>query len=370
VEECHSTSRTTAHHPQYTDELALRAIYQYNLAQAVPLEGNGATFVEIAAKSGLRADLVERFLRQAMANHIFTEAAGTPGLVQHTAASRLLATNSDARDAVGLLACELAPAAMRALDALERWPGSGEPGETGFALANDAPGTPLFAFLAQRPERARRFGAGMRYFGRGQGWDLGHLIRGYGWARLDREGAVFVDVGGGLGTVAQAVARATASLRCVVQDLPGTVEQGRAALPGELQGRVKFETHDFFSPQPIVGADVYFFRWILHNWSDKYAIEILRQLVPALKKGARVVVYEFVLKEGPETRWLEKQPRYGIPFAVPMDCMLRSRAGTSICACWLNSTLPSDQLELGKNCSAKPIPICSFIKLRSRQVAL
>jgi chemotaxis methyl-accepting protein methylase len=71
------------------------------------------------------------------------------------------------------------------------------------------------------------------------------------------------------------------------------VEEGKALVPKDMADRVTFMEHDFFTEQPVKGADVYFLRWILHNWSDKYCIEILRNLAPALKKGARVVVNEF-----------------------------------------------------------------------------
>lgn len=51
---------------------------------------------------------------------------------------------------------------------------------------------------------------------------------------------------------------------------------------------------DFFTPQPVT-ADVYYLRWILHNWPDKYCVEILRNLRPALKPGAMIVIHEQVL---------------------------------------------------------------------------
>ena len=38
-------------------------------------------------------------------------------------------------------------------------------------------------------------------------------------------------------------------------------------------------------------------RSILHDWADKYAVRILQALVPALKRGARVLVHELVLPE-------------------------------------------------------------------------
>ncbi len=106
--------------------------------------------------------------------------------------------------------------------------------------------------------------------------------------------------------MAQFLAKSTNDLKIVVQDLPGTVEQGRKFLPFKFKERIQFVGKDFFSEQPIEGADVYFLRWILHNWSDKYAIRILQALVPAMKDGAKVLVYEAVLSDKPETRWTEK----------------------------------------------------------------
>jgi len=44
-------------------------------------------------------------------------------------------------------------------------------------------------------------------------------------------------------------------------------------------------------------ADVYFFRWILHDWSDDRASLILRNLIPALKPGANIVLKEMIMPE-------------------------------------------------------------------------
>ena len=51
-------------------------------------------------------------------------------------------------------------------------------------------------------------------------------------------------------------------------------------------------TQDFFTLQPIKDADVYFFRAIFHDWPDKYCIQILQNLIPALKTGARVIIQD------------------------------------------------------------------------------
>lgn len=48
--------------------------------------------------------------------------------------------------------------------------------------------------------------------------------------------------------------------------------------------------HDFFQKQSVKGAGVYLICNVLHDWSDKYAANILSNLIPALKKGSKVLV--------------------------------------------------------------------------------
>lgn len=241
-----------------------------------------------------------------MTNLLFTESPA--GHVKHTAMSRLLVTDSDLHDTLGLTAFDLAPLRLRTLEAIATYPDSQEPSETAFSLENQK-GASMFSYLSEHPDREKRFGNAMRYYSRVEEWSLKHLIRTYPWAKVDRPGATFVDIGGGQGTVSHELVSSTEHLQFIVQDLPGVVEEGRAKLRTEHQNRVSFMAHDFFKEQPVKHADIYFFRWILHDWSDKYCIRILRQLVPAMKEGAKVIVYEAVLLNGPETRWTEKQSR-------------------------------------------------------------
>lgn len=147
---------------QFTDEMTLRAIYDFRLAHHVPFEGS-ATFNQVSKASGLNPALTERLIRHAMASHIFTEAPGQPGHVVHTATSRLLATNADAMDAIGMLTEDLSPACSRHSEAVRQWgidecSGNGDPQHAASALIHD--GATMFEFLANNPDRGRRFGAG------------------------------------------------------------------------------------------------------------------------------------------------------------------------------------------------------------------
>ncbi|WP_368734299.1 methyltransferase [Erythrobacter sp. YJ-T3-07] len=73
---------------------------------------------------------------------------------------------------------------------------------------------------------------------------------------------------------------------------------GGLVVPENLKGRLRFGAYDFFREQDVVvGADVYLFRNCFHNWSANYAVRMLRNQIPALKKGARVFVNEACMPE-------------------------------------------------------------------------
>jgi hypothetical protein len=129
----------------------------------------------------------------------------------------------------------------------------------------------------------------MSFFTTGEGYSLDHLTDGYPWGAIS-PGTV-VDVGGSHGDAAFSLARHYPQLEFIVQELPEVV----ASCQQNKDLNVVFMKHDFFEEQPIKGAEVYLFRWILHNWPDKYCINILRALIPALKRGARVLIMEMVM---------------------------------------------------------------------------
>ncbi|RYO00933.1 hypothetical protein AA0121_g13321 [Alternaria tenuissima] len=262
----------------------------------------GTSFASIAAQTSLSENHVTRILRHAMTRHIFREPA--PGFVAHTAASALLSRDSVTRDVVGLITDEMWPAGLKVPEALARWPNSQEPEETGFSMANaqgpEEQKKSMWSVFEEDAERARRFGVCMSVENSAMPFPL---------EELEWQGLV-VDIGGGVGFNAFNLAEKHQNARFIVEDLSKTVQQGRLLLPKQLKDRVDFMEHDFFSPQPVKDADIYFFRRIFHDWSDKHAVEIIRSLIPALKPGARVRVNELLVpKPGELPREIEKMAR-------------------------------------------------------------
>lgn len=275
-----------------TDLVGMQGITRFGLAHAIPVGGE-ATFAELAAKAQIGETHMRRLLRLAISQHVFKEVR--PGVVGHTAASRLLAEDELLYQWMGFKTEEGWKGAYHTCEAMAKWPDSGEPNETGFALGHE--GHAMWDYLSKHPDSLHRFAAMMRFFSRRPGLEPHHVVGGYAWGDLP-EGATIVDVGGSHGAISIAIAREFPSVKLIVQDLDeAVIEEARKQRPADVADRVQYTVHDFFTEQPVRGAEVYFFRSIFHNWSDKYCIRILRNLVPALKPGSRIVLDETVIPE-------------------------------------------------------------------------
>lgn len=147
----------------------------------------------------------------------------------------------------------------------------------------------------------------MKAFTSRPGHDISYVLDNYDWGSLGQ--ALVVDVGGAGGHVAIQLTKRFENLGVLVQDAEKAIIGVEARVPEELKHRVRFMAHDFFTPQNIT-ADVYYLRWVMHNWSDKYCVLILRALIPALKPGARIVIQDTCMPQ-PHTipLWRERHLR-------------------------------------------------------------
>ncbi|KAL9600869.1 MAG: hypothetical protein Q9219_002911 [cf. Caloplaca sp. 3 TL-2023] len=103
---------------------------------------------------------------------------------------------------------------------------------------------------------------------------------------------VFVDVGGGRGQMCRAFRNRYAHIagRVIFQDLPQTlinVDSGDDIEP---------MPYDFFTPQPVKGAKVYYIRHVLHDWPDVKAAAILRNIIDAMDSESIIVIDEKILQ--------------------------------------------------------------------------
>lgn len=103
------------------------------------------------------------------------------------------------------------------------------------------------------------------------------------------------------------------------------------ALIPDVASRISFQAHDFFTPQTI-SASAYIFRYIFHDWSDKYVVQIIRQLVPVLKPGTHIVLFDAVLppdnEESTKSTPLSVRKMQGA-FDIQMLTMFNSKERTA-----------------------------------------
>ncbi|KAI9663956.1 MAG: hypothetical protein M1821_007447 [Bathelium mastoideum] len=271
---------------------SLQGTTRFSIATSVPLDSK-ISYGDLARACKVPESDLQRLIRHAITNYVFCEPS--PGFVAHTELSRYLATNPGARAWLAQTTEDMWPAAVKAVDAIQKWPGSEEPGESGFSVTNQTTDS-YYVEMNKQPERLQRFKDTMKLFHESApGLQVKHVIAAYDWATV--EDCLVVDVGGSHGVAARELTRQFPRITCIVQDLPDVIAAANSAVNvknGEYSSRVRYMSHDFLQEQPIKGADIYFFRMIFHNWSDKYSIKILRSLIPALKPGAKVLACDII----------------------------------------------------------------------------
>lgn len=278
----------------------MTALQRFRIANSFP-PTETSTFAAIAKACSIPESDCRRLMRYAMTFYIFSEPS--PGVVAHTALSKALAEIPPVGSFIGFVAEEMLPASTRLVDAMQKWPGSEESNETGFALTY-ATDVPMMQVISADPRRAQQIGNAMSFLHSRPGESSRYLVDNFSW-----DGAgLLVDVGGAKGTVAIEIARFAPEIKIVVQDKPEVIKG--TTVPEDLQARVQLMGYDFFTEQPVKGADIYLIRNVLHDWSDKYAAKILGNLIPALKKGARILVNDKCLPPpGALSQYKARQPR-------------------------------------------------------------
>lgn len=151
-------------------------------------------------------------------------------------------------------------------------------------------GKGLFDVLAEQPEFAERFNAGMTAVSQPQ---IPWVVDGYDFSGFGH----VVDVGGGDGSLLAAILAATPGLRGTLFDTEKMIEPAARVLGAAgVADRADAVAGDFFVSVPA-GADAYLMKHILHDWNDEECVQILRSCRTAIgdTPGAKVLVPAMII---------------------------------------------------------------------------
>jgi hypothetical protein len=305
----------------------MHALYRFRIPHHLGLHET-VPYGVLAERCGLTEDDLRRYLRMAMSLRLFQERRD-PGtgasMVGHSAASAVFVALPSALDFLGMLTEDMNPASSRLAEALTRFSASQEPSEAAACIAMGTEGRlDYYAAIARDEDTVRRVSAGMSMATQMPSHAVAHFVENCGWdapknKRPQEDGekeeekkrpvcpTKIVDIGGSEGELCKALLeRYPAIAEAVSLDRAEVVEG--LVVPDRLRGRLRFGAYDFLEQeQPVTGADVYIFRNCFHNWPDKYAVRMLRNQIPALRRGARVFVNEACLPELDPARLVKGQ---------------------------------------------------------------
>jgi SAM-dependent methyltransferase len=152
-------------------------------------------------------------------------------------------------------------------------------------------GEPLFEYLSARPEDAALFDAAMNGF---HGAETGAVLDAYDLTGI----GVLADIGCGNGTALSAALKRYPALRGLYFDQAHVLDRARSAIQeSDLKGRGELVPGSFFESVPA-GADAYFLRHIIHDWTDELSLRILGNIRRVASPTGRLLIVESIVPEG------------------------------------------------------------------------
>jgi hypothetical protein len=157
------------------------------------------------------------------------------------------------------------------------WEGLHHSVQTGAPGFNKVFGAPIFDYIQTHPEMGPVFDAGMTSL---NFYETTTMLEAYDFSGIN----VLADIGGGNGSLLCAVLPRYPHMSGILFDLGHVIGRAKERLKAAgLSERCTAIEGSFFESIPA-GADAYFFRHIIHDWTDEQCAQILghcRKVIPA-----------------------------------------------------------------------------------------
>ncbi|CAL5191103.1 unnamed protein product [Lathyrus oleraceus] len=272
----------------FIDSMCLKWTVEMNIPNIIHDHGQPislSNLVSILHVPSSKAGNVQRLMRYLAHNGFFEivtnrEMENEEEAYALTVASELLVKESDLCLAA-MVECILDPTLSGSYHELKKWIY-----EEDLTLFGVTLGSGFWDFLDKNPDYNRSFNEAMASDSK----MINLALRDCDFVFEELES--IVDVGGGTGTTAKIICETFPKLKCVVFDRPQVVENLSDT------NNLSYVGGDMFSSIP--NADAVLLKWILHNWTDKDCIRILKRCKEAVTsdgKRGKVIVIDMVINE-------------------------------------------------------------------------
>ncbi|KAI2938937.1 hypothetical protein CBS147343_7506 [Aspergillus niger] len=275
---------------------AIRTLLEAGVLDAIPTGGQSISASEIAAKTGVDKELIVRHMRALTPTGPFRETGEE--LYAHTAESEILLA-PQMRAVFSLMVDEYSPAMLRAHEYFSQqgWQHRIELRRNPFTFVHGCDGQTMFEHISQSPARATRLNDAMVAEDSLLA-EIGLYPFGSTLSPLAQPDiATIVDVGGGRGHILRQLKESLAGIpgRYILQDRESVIADNGPEM--ESHG-IEPMAHDFFNPQPVSGALVYFIRRVLHDWPDEEVRQILAHQADAMdRERSRILITETIIPD-------------------------------------------------------------------------
>ncbi|PVH79658.1 o-methyltransferas-like protein [Cadophora sp. DSE1049] len=275
---------------------AIRALSEMGVFRALPRDGTSMKASELAEKLKVDELLLVRLMRAATVIGPFKETG--PQDYAHTPYS-LVYTIPALEAGLSLMTDEYLTSKLHFAMFFKKngWQNPTSPTNNPYTFTHRTNGKTMWEFMAQFPDRTEAFNAAMQAQTAGLGWIVGIFPFEAELSKVptDDETVLVIDIGGGRGQATVEIRTLTKEIkgRVILQDLPDVVNEISEPLPG-----IELMKYNFFEPQPVKGALIYYIRRCLHDWPDADCIKILKNIAAAMDAStSRLVISEVIIPE-------------------------------------------------------------------------
>ncbi|KAJ0986588.1 hypothetical protein J5N97_004944 [Dioscorea zingiberensis] len=267
----------------YLKSMCLKSAVELGIADVLKKHGKPMELSDLMSALSIspsRTDSFQRFMSTLTHMDLFAEKPGHEGKYLLTPSSHLL-VSGETMNVIPFVSLFVDPIMIGPSKVIGPWFKS--PKETPFELFFSKG---FWEVASERPEFNKTINEGMASDSR-LVCDVVMMTCGQVFSGLKS----LVDVGGGTGTMARAIARAFPETKCTVFDLPHVVDTLK-----EEDSVVEYVSGDMFVSVPHANAVL--LKWILHDWNNEECVKILqrcKEAIPKKEVGGKIIIIDMVV---------------------------------------------------------------------------